>query len=514
MLSSTSEADDVADWLRRTYPHELGAPHVLVIHTNAAGEVNKADIEKARALARTVDEETNDIRAIVSVLMLREGWDVQNVTVVVGLRPFTARANILPEQAIGRGLRLMFRGQPAAGYQERVDIIGNDKFLELVDDLEELEGIRFDAFEADKDRVQIDTVGPTPDRAEFDIAIPVLSFALVRKKGLSEAIAALDVRRLDLPPGFSIRIESDDPATFTYEGFDAATDREEIERRYAVPRARTAQEVIGYYARRIGDDLKLPSQFATLAPKVREFFEHRFFGEPVDLDNPRVVRFMASAAARHLTVGAFARAFRAVAAASAEPRVVAQARRLSECPPFPWSQWLVDTGRTVFNLVACDNEYERTFARFLESAEGVKAFAKLPLRFGFAVEYLDEKGSLRLYYPDWVVGPLTVGRTSWRQRGKSPPTSPRRIARRGCGARTRRPSQVKNGATCASSRVNSSASRQRSSPTSPPSAGRYTGSHESGARTGRPVPRRSSASLAWHASRNRSRFRGRGRFRA
>ena len=42
--------------------------------------------------------------------MLREGWDVQNVTVVVGLRPNTATANILPEQAIGRGLRLMFRG--------------------------------------------------------------------------------------------------------------------------------------------------------------------------------------------------------------------------------------------------------------------------------------------------------------------------------------------------------------------------------------------------------------------
>jgi hypothetical protein len=35
--------------------------------------------------------------------MLREGWDVQNVTVVVGLRPYTAKANILPEQTIGRG---------------------------------------------------------------------------------------------------------------------------------------------------------------------------------------------------------------------------------------------------------------------------------------------------------------------------------------------------------------------------------------------------------------------------
>jgi hypothetical protein len=35
--------------------------------------------------------------------MLREGGDVQNVTVVVGLRPYTAKANILPEQTIGRG---------------------------------------------------------------------------------------------------------------------------------------------------------------------------------------------------------------------------------------------------------------------------------------------------------------------------------------------------------------------------------------------------------------------------
>ena len=67
--------------------------------------------------------------------MLREGWDVQNVTVVVGLRPYTAKANILPEQAIGRGLRLMFRGL-ITDYTERVDIIGNQRFLDFVGDLE------------------------------------------------------------------------------------------------------------------------------------------------------------------------------------------------------------------------------------------------------------------------------------------------------------------------------------------------------------------------------------------
>ncbi len=72
--------------------------------------------------------------------MLREGWDVQNVTVVVGLRPYTAKANILPEQAIGRGLRLMFRDLPV-DFTERVDIIGNQKFLDFVDDLEKLEDL-------------------------------------------------------------------------------------------------------------------------------------------------------------------------------------------------------------------------------------------------------------------------------------------------------------------------------------------------------------------------------------
>jgi hypothetical protein len=55
-----------------------------------------------------VDREDSSINAIVSVLMLREGWDVQNVT-VVGPHPYTAKADILPEQTIGRGLLLTDR---------------------------------------------------------------------------------------------------------------------------------------------------------------------------------------------------------------------------------------------------------------------------------------------------------------------------------------------------------------------------------------------------------------------
>lgn len=403
MLSNTREADDVGNWLRRKYPTELGGDHTLVIHTNASGDITKADIDKARVIARKADSETTAVRAIVSVLMLREGWDVQNVTVVVGLRPFTSRANILPEQAIGRGLRLMFRGQSPAGYQERVDIIGNDKFLEFVDELERLEEIGFDTVDLRKERVQINAIRPLPERAEFDIAIPRLSPALVRKKSLVSEIASLDVEALTIPDGFSVHIERGGPTTFKYEGFDVVTDKRELVRQYTAPQASSASELAGYYARRIAENLKLPAQFASLAPKVRDFFRFRLLPEEIELDSPEVVRFLGSAAVHQVTVEAFTRALGSIAVASAEPDVAAPSRSLSTCTPFPWSQLVVGAERTVFNLIACENEGERTLARFLDGAVDVRAFAKLPVKFGFALEYVDRSGNLRFNYPDWIV---------------------------------------------------------------------------------------------------------------
>ena len=59
----------------------------------------------------------------------------------------------------------------------------------------------------------------------------------------------------------------------SYEGYDIITLQKLVERDYTIPEPQTAEEVIGYYARRIAQDVKLPSQFAALAPKVREFLE-------------------------------------------------------------------------------------------------------------------------------------------------------------------------------------------------------------------------------------------------
>ncbi len=404
MMNSTAEADEVGDYLRTKYPEEFGADpqgkdRLLVIHTDKKGEVSTRDLGVAREAARRVDDGSSAIAAIVSVLMLREGWDVQSVTVIVGLRPYTSKANILPEQTIGRGLRLMF-GNGSSQYTERVDVIGNAAFLDFVTQLEKEEDITLDTFDL-KDKLVIATIAPDPAKMAHDIALPTLSPILARKKTLGEEIQALDVAAMNCPR--LPRKEGDSAAeTFHYEGVDIITLQKLVERDYTIPEPQTAEEVISYYSKRIAEDLKLPSQFATLVPKVREFLATRAFGEQVDLADRSMVKAISTSVAQYVTVKTFAVALRALVIEPLSPSVEDEGRRLSTTEPFPFSRPTFAASKTVFNLVAGDNEFERAFARFLEAAPDVVSFAKLPVRFGFVIEYTDSAASLRYYEPDFV----------------------------------------------------------------------------------------------------------------
>ncbi len=65
------------------------------------------------------------IRCVVSVAMLNEGWDANNVTHILGLRAFSSQ--LLCEQVVGRGLRRMnYTPDPATGLltEEYVDVYG------------------------------------------------------------------------------------------------------------------------------------------------------------------------------------------------------------------------------------------------------------------------------------------------------------------------------------------------------------------------------------------------------
>lgn len=105
MTDDTTNCDEVAEWLEKTYTDLAGA--VLTIHTNKSGEVaenkkgkDKEELDRLRKQANEIDSWESPYKAIVSVLMLKEGWDVRNVTTIVGLRAYAAQSNILPEQLL------------------------------------------------------------------------------------------------------------------------------------------------------------------------------------------------------------------------------------------------------------------------------------------------------------------------------------------------------------------------------------------------------------------------------
>ena len=371
-----------------------------MIHTNRSGEITKADLDIARRAAREVDGPDSQIRCIVSVLMLREGWDVRNVCVIVTLRSLTAASKILPEQALGRGLRRMT--PPGSGHDERVVVIEHDAFRDLWS--AELDGgLIVEREDADKIEAGAITIFPDEGKRRFDIAIPQLTRALARAESPLEQLDPTEItdpaERLEVP-----EVAPDE--YIKYRGLHLI-DKVELERdEFLVPYAEDPSGVITWYTKSVakaGGVERIAGAFATLAPLVRDYLRDRVFEREVDLNDKVVLRRLAENDAQQIVVGAFQKALRDLSITEREPTIEESAFRVSDTPPFPWSRETVDAERTVFNLTPVDNKFEARFAQFLERATDVAAFAKLTMNSRFALEYISTTGALRYYYPDFVV---------------------------------------------------------------------------------------------------------------
>lgn len=128
--------------------------------------------ELAKKLERPLNPPGRDVRCIVSVGMLTEGWDCNTVTHIVGLRPFMSQ--LLCEQVVGRGLR-------RASYE----MGDNGKFTE---EIAQVFGVPFEVipFKASKagasaPRIKRYHVHALPNRAQYEIRFP-------RVEGYTQAI--------------------------------------------------------------------------------------------------------------------------------------------------------------------------------------------------------------------------------------------------------------------------------------------------------------------------------------
>jgi len=98
---------------------------VMVIHSDLTEVKHGTTLGNARKRLDRIDIDDDPLRVVISVLMLREGFDKNNICVTVVLR--ATEADLLLEQIIGRGLRLMFPGYSFPEMQEAK----KEAFLEI-----------------------------------------------------------------------------------------------------------------------------------------------------------------------------------------------------------------------------------------------------------------------------------------------------------------------------------------------------------------------------------------------
>lgn len=413
MTTTTQEADEVAEHLERTY-EEL-TDKVLVIHTKANGEISEtktkpAELEFLRKASREIDNPDNKYLAVVSVLMLREGWDVQNVVSMVGLRPYSAESKILPEQTLGRGLRRMFRGDP--DIREYVSIVGTPAFLEFVEQIQS-EGVELDYAPMGTDTptpgpllVEVDSSNDKKSVSDLDIQLPVLSRRLARDgKNLED----LKVAELPAP---KLKIREFTPREQRQIVFrDIDTNEIVWQTDLDVDVVPTSQTVISFLSDHILRRLRMVGGRDIMFGKIKEYIKEYLFEEPVDLENPNVLRNLSEPEARKALIDNFTEAVNALTISDRGSSKVITTIKLAHAKPaiVPNQEYVV-SNKTIFNRVVGDSMLELHFAQYLDRAQDVQAFAKNMFNIHFKIEYVTTKGEISNYYPDFFVrtGPEVV----------------------------------------------------------------------------------------------------------
>lgn len=150
----------------------------------------------AEKLKRPQHPPGRDVRCIVSVGMLTEGWDCNTVTHVVGLRPF--QSQLLCEQVVGRAMRRRSYDVGADGrFEEEVALIFGVPF--------EVVPFKANAAGAEKPKPPQRRIYALPQRAAYAISIPrVMGYAIGVRNRIAvpdwDAMAATGLDPMRHPP--------------------------------------------------------------------------------------------------------------------------------------------------------------------------------------------------------------------------------------------------------------------------------------------------------------------------
>jgi type III restriction enzyme len=411
MADDTKNCDDVAEYLEASFADLKGA--VLVIHTNKSGEISestsgkmKEELEQLRKQANDIDSWDSPYKAIVSVMMLKEGWDVKNVTTIVGLRPYASDSKILPEQTLGRGLRRMYFGRD--DIDEYVSVIGTPAFMDFVESIKG-EGVLLEkrlmeggskpispmVIEVDKDNTK-------KDIEKLDIEIPVMTARIQREY---KNLANLDVSMFGNERVAVKTFSEQEKREIVFKDVVA----EEVHHTTVLTGDIEAnyQSVIGFFAQAVMREMRLFGCYDILFGKVKDFVEHYMFESTVELTDLNVLRNLSEVEYIKLIKDAFKKSINELTVQDKGDTEIKNYIKVSDARPFVVSDksFLIPQ-KSVFNKIVGDSNFELEFCAFLEKCDDIVSFAK---NFqnkeanALRIEYKNSEGFIATYYPDFFV---------------------------------------------------------------------------------------------------------------
>ncbi len=429
MFVMTNDTDDANAIARRLDSDpvfkELNGKTVN-LHTNLKGKLKKVgkgesatvvfiedekaisdeDLKELRKLSRELDSNKSPYRCIVSVLMLREGWDVRNVTTIVPLRPYSSKANILPEQTLGRGLRRMTPPGPEQA-NEIVTVVEHSAFVSLYKEQLSQEGLDIEVIDVEKVPKTTVTVfvDKNKDLKKLDLLLPQLSGGF-RRIPVIDNLTLDDVKKefskyKPLPVG---EIRSTE---IQYEGRHLITNEIVEQMKIQLPLLESGIGAISFFREELEKLASLKGTHQVLAPLIESFLTEILFEQKLDLFNQRLVNRLADADVREHVRATF------VPLLLAKTTFVQE--RLPEEQPISVTTWkpfqvthsenhpTIPADNTPFNLVPCNREFEVAMTSFLDKAPDVAAFCKNAGPQCLRIDTLTGSGRLAFYTADFIV---------------------------------------------------------------------------------------------------------------
>jgi type III restriction enzyme len=341
------------------------------------------------------------VRAIVSVNMLSEGWDVKSVTHILGLRAFGSP--LLTEQIIGRGLRRTNYDVLNQPLEERPE--GSEETVDAF-------GIPFVGFPVEK-RKRPKTgewgqkpiwIEPDPKKARYRVQIPnVRSWAVGVTESLADLIRVEDLPQLrinpkETPPEVHVRpVVGGAP--------EAVMTLEEVRREWPVLRTAflMAEELHQGTNPGSAADLGIGPTFDELLDVSRRYLDSRVV--PLEVggakSDPRDVGIYYW---RRQALNALDTGIRGAGAAGVEAVPILGSPEWLDSTNlrrFQWTGIVAEGKRSHTNKVPCHTDLEKHFADFLDAANDVVRYFKNE-RLGFSVTYY-ENNRPRQFYPDFII---------------------------------------------------------------------------------------------------------------